>query len=166
MKDALDTLFGHGSGLNALQMGCRAFVMFFIALLIIRVSGMRSFGKKSAFDSIIVIMLGAILSRAVVGADAFLPIVASGFVLAIIHRILGWLSVEHNLIGRFVKGSAVCLYKEGKFNRRNMLLSSISFKDIMEEVRVQLNEASLDNVEEVFMERSGQISIVKKNRSV
>ncbi len=43
-----------------------------------------------------------------------------------------------------------------------MLLCSVSGKDLMEEVRVKLNEATLDNVEEICMERSGKISVIKK----
>ena len=34
--------------------------------------------------------------------------------------------------------------------------------DIMEEVRLTLNQNSLDQVEEIFMERSGKISVIEK----
>ena len=38
-------------------MSARAFVVYFIALLLIRISGKRTFGKKSAFDITITIVL-------------------------------------------------------------------------------------------------------------
>lgn len=37
----------------------------------------------------------------------------------------------------------------------------VSFKDLQKEVRLILNETTMDNVEEIFMERSGKISIIK-----
>lgn len=162
MNNILYTLFGSGERLDALQMGCRAVIMFFITLIIIRISGMRSFGRKSAFDSIIVIMLGAILSRTVVGASEFLPTITAGSVFAIIHRILGWLSVKHDIVGKIIKGNSICLYEKGEFINKNLAKSIISKKDIMEEIHGQLNENSLDNISHVFMERSGKISIIKK----
>lgn len=166
MSDFINTFFGdlfhNDNNLNVLQMCCRTFVLFFITLIIIRVAGMRSFGKKSAFDSIIAIMLGAVLSRAAVGANPFFPIVASGFALGIIHRSLAWLCVKSDAIGKIIKGKPSCLYKDGKGNYHNMLVTGISHKDIMEEVHAQLNRNTLDGIDEIFMERSGKISIIKK----
>src|SRR6187549_3805436 len=114
MSEIMYKLFGEGKDLNALQMGDRAFVMFFITLFLIRIAGMRAFGQKSAFDMIIVIMLGAILSRAVTGASAFWPTVAAGAVLAVVHRILGLLSMYNQTIGSIVKGNKIMLYKNNK----------------------------------------------------
>jgi len=165
MDEIFYTLFGEGKELNALQMGDRAFVMFFITLVLIRVAGMRAFGQKSAFDMIIVIMLGAILSRAVTGDSAFWPTITAGAVLAIVHRLLGWLSMYNETIGRLVKGSKIILFKDNKLIRKNMMRCCVSQKDLQEEVRLILNETTMDNVEEIFMERSGKISIVKKRKS-
>ena len=162
MNEILYTLFGEGKDLNALQMGCRAFVMFFITLILIRLAGMRTFGQKSAFDSIIVIMLGAILSRAVVGASGFFPIITAGAVLALVHRLLALLSVYNDAIGSLIKGEKTILFANDKIIRKNILLCSVSRKDLMEEVRLLLNETALDNVKEIYMERSGKISIIKK----
>jgi len=63
-----EQLFGAGRELDALQMSARAFVLFFLMLVLVRVAGRRAFGRKSSFDTIIVITLGALLSRVVVGA--------------------------------------------------------------------------------------------------
>ena len=162
MHDIIYTLFGEGKDLNALQMGCRTIVIFFIALALIRLSGMRSFGSKTAFDSIIVIMLGAILSRAVVGASPFLPTVVSGIVLTSIHRLLGFLSVKNSSISHIVKGEEISIYKDGKLHKKNMERCSVSIGDVMESVRQNGNIDDLEKVKEIFMERTGQLSIVKK----
>jgi uncharacterized membrane protein YcaP (DUF421 family) len=162
MSEIIYKLFGEGKELNALQMADRAFLMFFITLFIIRIAGMRAFGQKSAFDMIIVIMLGAILSRAVTGASAFFPTVIAGFVLAIVHRLLAVVSIYNETIGAIIKGSKTILFRNNKVIQKNMMNCSISYKDLQEEVRLILNETTMDNVEEIYMERSGKISIVKK----
>jgi uncharacterized membrane protein YcaP (DUF421 family) len=164
MDEIIHKLFGEGKELNALQMGDRAFVMFFITLFLIRVAGMRAFGQKSAFDMIIVIMLGAILSRAVTGDSAFFPTVVAGSVLAIVHRLLALISVYNDTIGSIVKGNKTILFKNNKVVKKNMINCSVSYKDLEEEVRLILNETTMDNVEEIFMERSGKISIIKKRK--
>ena len=58
--DILHTLFGEGKDLNSLQMVCRAVGCFFITLALIRIAGIRTFGRRTAFDNVITIMLGSI----------------------------------------------------------------------------------------------------------
>jgi uncharacterized membrane protein YcaP (DUF421 family) len=162
MNELILKLFGEGKDLDTLQMACRAFIMFFITLVLIRVAGMRAFGQKSAFDMIIVIMLGAILSRAVTGASSFLPTITAGAVLAIIHRLLALASMYNETLGALVKGNKTILFKNNRIIKKNMIRCSVSHKDLEEEVRLILNETNMDNVEEIIMERSGKISVIKK----
>jgi uncharacterized membrane protein YcaP (DUF421 family) len=162
MNELIDKIFGEGRDLNALQMSSRAFVMFFITLLLIRITGMRAFGTKSAFDNIIVIMLGAILSRAVVGVSPFFPTIAGGLVLALVHKGLAFISIYSSFISHFVKTNDLLLYKNGKLNEKNMKRCNLSMGDLMSGVGSNENIASLEEAEEVYMERTGQISVVKK----
>lgn len=155
-------IFGSGESLGAFQMAARAFVMFFIALLLIRIGGMRIFGKKTAFDNILVIMLGAILSRGVVGASPFFSTVAAAGAMVFIHKILAWLAMKHIWVGKIVKGYRHALYKNGEIDHKNLRKTSISEDDLMEGVRVEIHSDTLENVKEVFMEKTGQISVVKK----
>jgi hypothetical protein len=99
-----DVLFGSGEDLTPLQMGFRAFLMFFITLILIRIAGMRIFGKQTAFDSILVIMLGAVLARGVVGASPFISAVAAAAVMVAIHKILAILAMKYAWVGKIVKG--------------------------------------------------------------
>src|SRR6478672_4808149 len=158
----LHSLFGSGEHLTALQMGVRSFIMFFIALALIRIGGMRIFGKKTAFDNILVIMLGAILARGVVGASPFFSTVAAAAVMVIIHKILALLALRHIWVGKIVKGIHRSLYKNGEMNTRNMRIATISKDDLMEGVRLQINSNSLDDVKEAYIEKNGQVSIIEK----
>jgi uncharacterized membrane protein YcaP (DUF421 family) len=158
----LKILFGEGKDLDALQMSCRAVVAFIITLALIRIAGIRTFGKKSAFDNVIIIMLGSILSRVVVGASPFVPTVVACLAFVAVHWLLARVSVNNDRIGKWVKGEKSSLYADGQFNIENMKRSRISDKDIKEGLRLQINDESLDQVKEIFIERSGEISIVKK----
>jgi uncharacterized membrane protein YcaP (DUF421 family) len=155
-------LFGSGQQLTPLQMGVRAFIMFFIALALIRLGGMRIFGKKTAFDNILVIMLGAVLARGVVGASPFFSTVIASAVMVAIHRILAWLAMKHIWVGMIVKGYRRSLYKNGQYNLKNMQITAISKDDLMEGVRLQINSNTLDDVREAYIEKNGQVSIIKK----
>lgn len=157
----LINLFGTGENLASGQMALRAFAMFFVALILIRISGMRSFGSKSAFDNIIVIMLGAILSRAVVGASALGPTICAGISLCITHRVLAMLSARFHTLSDLLKGKDRVLYKDGELYRDNMMKADISKGDLEEGVRLAGNASSFEKIKEVRMERSGQISVVK-----
>lgn len=160
--EVLNNLFGVGEHLTSGQMALRAFVLFFVALVLIRISGMRSFGSKSALDNIIVIMLGAILSRAVVGATALVPTICAGISLCVTHRLLAMLAARFHVISFLLKGKDRLLYKEGKLYKDNLMKADISEGDLDEGIRLAGNASSLDKVKEVRMERSGQISVVKE----
>ena len=157
----INELFGNGQNLTALQMGVRAFIMFFIALALIRIGGMRIFGKKTAFDNILVIMLGAVLARGVVGASPFFSTVVAAAVMVVIHKILAWLAMKHIWVGMIVKGYRRSLYKNGEYNLKNMKITSISKDDLMEGVRLEINSDNLDDVKEVYIEKNGQVSVVE-----
>jgi len=155
-------LFGSGEHLTSLQMAVRAFIMFFITLALIRFAGMRIFGKRTAFDNILVIMLGAILARGVVGASPFFSTVAASGVMVVVHKILALLALRYVWVGKIVKGIHRSLYKDGELNTKNMRIAAISKDDLMEGVRMQIHGNSLDGVKEAYIEKNGHVSIIEK----
>jgi uncharacterized membrane protein YcaP (DUF421 family) len=162
MDNLIQLLFGEGKDLNVLQMCCRGLGVFFIALLLIRISGRRTFGKHSAFDNTLAIILGAILSRAVVGASPFLPTIACSLLLVVLHRTLAWMSIKNPWISNLLKGNNIPLYKNGKINYENLERSLLSEKELMSDLRSKGAVTSLDEVDEINMETSGEVSVIKK----
>lgn len=155
-------IFGEGSDLSVWQMSSRAFVVFFFALLLIRIAGRRSFGLRAPFDNIILILLGAILSQAVIGRSLFFPTLAAGLTISILHRLLAVISLISPFVGKITKGNKISLYENGALIKPHLKRCLVSEEDIMEEVRLRAETDSLENVEAVYMERNGRISAIKK----
>lgn len=161
MIEWIDAVFGIGKDLNAWQMGSRAVIIFIFTLFVIRISGRRSFGLRAPLDNIVIILLGSILGRAVVGASPFLPTLIAGLVISALHRSLAILSTHH-WFGKITKGEKIPLYHDGAFITSNLKRSLISKEDVMEEMRLRALINSFSQIESAYMERNGEISVIKK----
>lgn len=157
------SLFGKQGDVNALQMSMRAFSIFIISLILVRISGRRSFGIRTPLDNVIVILLGAILSRAVTGSSPFLPVVCASFLLVILHRIMGWVMARYNKVGRALQGKKITLFEKGNYLCENMLRGMVCKEDILQGVREKALTDNMDQIKTVYMERDGEISVVKKD---
>jgi uncharacterized membrane protein YcaP (DUF421 family) len=160
--DTINFLFGEGEKLNMLQMSMRAFAMFFIMLVLIRFTGRRAFAKKSSFDNIIVIMLGAVLARGVVGASPFWSTVAASVVMVAMHRITAWLAVKNRSVEKLIKGEYINLYDREKFVDNNLAKTGISKNDLHESLRLETKKDTLDEIETAYLETNGRISFILK----
>ena len=153
-------VFGHGRDLDSLQMAVRAFVLFFVALALIRIGGMRTFGRKSSLDSVIVIMLGAVLSRPVVGVSPAIPTVVASLVLVLVHRLVAWATASVPWLDRLVKGRPATLYDHGTLDTKAMHRAGISENDLVEAVHRHARKPHLEDVESVVVEASGELSVI------
>ncbi|WP_429299040.1 DUF421 domain-containing protein [Paraburkholderia sp. GAS199] len=162
MVDALVVLFGEGKDLSSLQMAARAAATFLAALVFIRISGRRSFGQRSPFDYVVAILLGATMSRAIVGASPALPTFIASLVIVLMHRALAWACVRSHALEVLVGGVERQLYRDGNFDRQQMLAALVSQTDILETVRKELGTEALDKVQAAILERNGEISIIRK----
>lgn len=160
--DILIKIFGEGKDLTAWQMSSRGIVVFMIALLLIRISGRRSFGIRAPLDNIIIILLGAILSRAVVGASEFVPVIVSCFVIVVMHRGVGWLIVNSKVIGRLIESDKIILYEKGKYVKQHLKRVQLTEEDVMQGVRKSVLTEDLNEIKHIYIERNGEISAVRK----
>lgn len=163
--EAFYDLIGRGVDLTALQMSIRAIIIFIVALVLLRLAGRRSFGMASPFDNVISILLGAVLSRAVVGASPFFATIIASLLIAMLHRLFAWISLYNSKFGGLVKGNLRVIYENGKINEKNMRKSLISKKDLMEGVRKEANVETLEEIDKVYVERDGKISVIKLKKN-
>lgn len=162
MTNGIHALIGVGKDLSAINMALRAVILFIYTLILLRIAGRRSFGMHQPFDNLVVILLGAVLSRAVVGASPMIPTLVSGFVLALLHRLFGTLCIFFPRFGKWAKGRDLVLYKDQKMISKNLIRCQVSEKDIQEAIRMASHRDSFEEIDSIYMERSGQITIIKK----
>lgn len=144
------------------QMAARAFVMYFVALVLIRLSGLRMLGKQTPFDYLTVLMLGAMLGRSIVAGQSFGGSILAAFVIILLHRISAWLALKNKAAGSALKGDAVPLIKDAMMLKENMDKTQITRSDIEEAMRSELNTTDLSKIKDAYLERSGKISIIEK----
>lgn len=155
-------IFGNGGSLNTYQMSFRALIIFFYTLLLMRIAGRRSFGLNAPFDNIIIILLGAVLSRAVVGASPFFPTISASLIISILHRVVGLYCIDRPWFENIIKGEKIMLFQHDKLIPKNLKRSLVSVEDISQEIRYSLNKNSFEGIDSIYMERNGKISITEK----
>jgi uncharacterized membrane protein YcaP (DUF421 family) len=153
-------LFETSDDLGVISMSLRAFMIFVVTLLFLRIAGRRSFGQKTAFDLCITVLLGAVLSRAIVGASPVMPTLAAAAVLVLAHRMLGMLTIRWPSLDGLINGSERLLIDKGRKNDDQMRAGLISERDIDEALRKKLGNAPREAIFYAVLERNGEITIV------
>ncbi|TDC44109.1 YetF domain-containing protein [Micromonospora sp. KC213] len=163
MTSLLESLLGIGAEeLNPGQMALRAVSTFVVALAIVRLGHKRLFGKATAFDLIVAIIFGSVMSRAITNSLGLVAVWLAGFVLIMVHRLIATVSCHFDWFGPLVKGRPVLLVEDGHLNRAGMRKSHVSRLDLDEALRGTGSEADLSRVRLAYLERDGSISVVPR----
>src|SRR4051812_14636582 len=85
------------------QMALRAVVVHVVTVLMVRLGRKRFMGQSTAFDVILGIMLGSIVSRAITGNAPFFPALAAAAVLLAMHWLFSALAFRSHRFGEAVK---------------------------------------------------------------
>ena len=142
------------------QMCVRAFIMFIVMLALIRFAGMRTFAKRSPFDTIVTIMLGAILARGVVGASGYVDTIVAAGVMVVMHRLVAWLSVKSRKFEKLIKGTYIKLYNNGVLLQDALEGTGMSENDLHESLRLETKKLTLAEIDTTFLETNGRISFI------
>lgn len=161
--DQVRELMGLGldiGDVGALQMALRAVVIYTFTLVAVRLGSKRFLGQATAFDVIIGIMLGSVMSRAINGSAPVFPTLVAGVVLLVMHWILASLTFRLRWFGAHVKGEAVRLIRDGHVEPNGVRRGTITQQDIEEALRLEGMTPEVSRVKLAYLERNGQISVI------
>lgn len=164
LEDAIsglsDFLVGGVNTLSPLQVAARAFLIYATAIILVRAGESRFMGKNTAFDVILGIILGSVLSRAINGGAGFWETAAAGSILVALHFLLAALSYRFDFVSLVVKGRGHILVRDGVIQWDEMRRSHIGREDLMSALRTNGGVEDLSDVKLARFERNGTISII------
>jgi uncharacterized membrane protein YcaP (DUF421 family) len=137
----------------------RAVVIFVYGLLLLRISGRRTFARWSALDIIISVVTGSALGRAMTGGAPLGGTMLAVLLLTALHWILARASAHSNRFARIVEGRPVVIGEAGALLKPQMLRYNISDTDCLEALRNRgIQEVA--QTRRLTLEPSGNITVL------
>jgi uncharacterized membrane protein YcaP (DUF421 family) len=158
-------LLGLGSeakDLTFMQISLRAVIVFLATLIMVRLGHKRSLARKSAFDAILLVILASFLARAINGTAPLFATIGAGFVIVLLNRLLALIAYHSHSFGILIKGRPEIIVENGDLIPSTMLRNHISTHDLQEDLRLDAQLDDLSSIRVARVERSGDISFIKK----
>lgn len=122
----------------------------------------RFFGQSTAFDVILGVMLGSVLSRAINGNSKVGPSFVAGLTLVLAHFAISWLAYHWDWLGRLVKGGSNKLIENGQVDEKELGKHHLTDDDLLGALRLSGKVNDPQKVELATLERSGHVSVIPK----
>jgi len=148
--------------LTFVQISLRGIIVFLATLAMVRLGHKRSLSHKTPFDAVLLVILASVLSRAINGSAAFFATIGGGVVLVLIHRLFAYFAFYSHGFGILVKGKPDIIAHDGECDFPVMRRNHVSIHDVEEDMRLNAHLDDLSKVRVARIERSGDISFIKK----
>jgi uncharacterized membrane protein YcaP (DUF421 family) len=143
----------------------RAAIAFSFVFLLTRVVGRRELSQLEPFDLIMLIMMGDLVQQGVTQSDySVTGILLAAGTLALMTVLVSYLSFRFKRLRPILDGEPLVIVQDGKAIDGNLKRERLTIEEVAQEARLQ-QIASLDEVEWAVLERTGQISFIKKSGS-
>ena len=157
---SLDTIFGSDQNLFWWQECARALLIFAYGLLLVRLAGRRLFGRWSALDIVVSLVVGSNLSRTLTGNAPLWGTLAATTLLFVLHWALAHAVARSPRLSKLIEGHGITLAIGGTTDRSALLRDAVSDKDLHEALR-QSGVENLGQTRLVTLEPSGKITVLK-----
>lgn len=159
----LQTWLGLGreiSDVGAIQMAFRTIIIYAFTLLIVRLGSKRFLSGATAFDVVVGIILGTVMSSAINGSAPFFPTLLAGVALVGMHWLFTMLAFRFDWFGALVKGSSATVIEDGKIQKEAVRQAGLSEHDLKQALRAEGEYTDYSEIKRARLERSGKISVL------
>lgn len=143
----------------------RTVILYFVALLAIRLMGKRQIGELQPFELVITVMISELSTLPM--QDIRIPLVHTiiPIITLLILQVTTSLMQLKNEKARYILcGKPSILIEKGIININELKEQKINMNDLLEEIRLK-GYYNLEDVEYAILETSGQLSIIPRTHS-
>jgi uncharacterized membrane protein YcaP (DUF421 family) len=120
----LDRLIGlsatSANEITTTQVCVRAVVVYGLLILFVRLGKKRFLGRATAFDAILIVLIGSVASRTVSGTAPFLASLAATLCFIAIHWIISYFARSSPTLSYLVKGRDTVVMRNGRVDAVRM----------------------------------------------
>ena len=159
--DLARMFIGEHPPLFLLEVAFRTLIMYGYTLLAVRFLGKRGTGQLTAFDFIVVILLGSAAGDPMLYDDV--PLLYGIIVISVvvlIERVINAWTNRNTKMEEFIESTPTLLVKDGIIDIQALEAEEISHTELLMELR-QNSIRSVGEVERAYIEPSGRVSIFK-----
>lgn len=154
--------FQSSSHLSPTGYAVRAIVSLILIYLMSKFLMKRAAGQLAAFDFVFLWMLGALAVAPLLdGKILFLNTITATATLYFWHFALSWLAVRNRAFSKLLTRKPTVLVEKGKIKIPNMRSTFFNNNLLLSEMRL-IDAPDLAEVDQVILETSGHLSVVKK----
>lgn len=140
-------------------------LIYLSLVFILRIFGKRALAKMNAYDFVVTIALGSILSTTVVSKDITLIDGALAmFLLLTLQFILAKIAWLSPFFERLIKDEPIILFYQGEFDYTAMEDQRVIKEEVYQAIRTQ-GFSSTDDVLAVVLETTGDISVLPNSEN-
>lgn len=140
----------------------RGAIAYIGLLVLLRLAGKRTFGELSAFDIVVLILVGGTLRTAIVGDDNSLlgAFIGVATILAL-DRVIAFFAARMASLNRLVEGEPAVLARYGLVDREALRRNNVPMA-MFERAMRDKGVHSIGDVVEARLEPNGKITIVHR----
>jgi uncharacterized membrane protein YcaP (DUF421 family) len=142
------------------------FAIFSVIIVIVRISGLRTFAKMSSFDFASTIAIGSILATIVLNPDQSIikgTIALGGIIL--FQTIFSFSKRKWDWFNSLFTNQPMLLMEDGEFLKENLRKTNVDVKDVYAKLR-EANVKDKSEVLAVILESTGDISVIHESKDV
>lgn len=140
----------------------RAFFLYLLVILVMRIMGKREIGQLQPYELAITLIISELVTlpmedNAVPLLNGIIPV----FTITLAQLLLSYLTTKSQWLQDFISGKYTIIVENGKMIQKNMKKQKYNITELLEQLRMS-GVSKVEDVQYAILETSGQLSVILK----